>query len=72
MKIPDKIKKTGSIILGAFLVLYAIYAAIFKGVPFFEEPGSPFHIRGPAMIILLIGAALIAYGVLYDKFERGN
>jgi hypothetical protein len=24
------------------------------------------------MIILLIGAALIVYGFLYDKFERGN
>ena len=69
MKTADKIKKIGSIITGTFLIFYSIYAAIFKDVPFFEEPGSPFHIRGPAMIILLIGAALVAYGIFYKKFE---
>ena len=66
------IKKIGSIVSGTFLILFSFYVSIFKGVRFFEESGSPYRFRGPAMIMLLMGIALFAYGFFLDKFENGS
>jgi hypothetical protein len=63
-------KKYGSILIGSFVLLYVLYAAVFAGLEFFEAKGSPFMIRGPGVILLLIGISLVAYGLLYEKFNN--
>ncbi len=67
-----KYKYIASTLFGVIIVLYSIYALIFKDLFFIEGLGSPFRFRGPGLIIFTIGFAFIGYGVFSKKFHENK